>query len=73
MKDFFDKYQYTIGVTTIVCLTIKDVIEIKAIDNWFTAELNISLYIIGISLLCRHLYKKNKLIKKYIKVSLYYE
>ena len=58
MKDFFDKYQYIIGVTTIVCLTIKDVIEIKAIDNWFTAELNISLYIIGIALLCRHVYQK---------------
>ena len=58
MKDFFDKYQYTIGVTTIVCLTIKDAIGIKTIDNWFPAELNISLYIIGIALLFRHLYQK---------------
>ena len=65
MKKFLDKYQFIIGTVIIVVLTIKDtigagILTFEVTDNWLPFELTITLYIVSITLLARHIYQKNK-------------
>tara|TARA_B100000586_G_scaffold44394_1_gene28730 strand:- start:245 stop:445 length:201 start_codon:yes stop_codon:yes gene_type:complete len=65
MKKFLNKYQFIIGTTIIVGLIIKDtigagILSFEVTDNWLPVKLTIGLYIIGIALLCRHIYQKNR-------------
>ena len=65
MKKFLDKYQYIIGTVIIVALLIKDtigagILTFEVTDNWLPFELTITLYIVSITLLARHVYQKNK-------------
>ena len=65
MKKFLDKYQYIIGTVIIVALLIKDtigagILTFEVTDNWLPFELTITLYIVSITSLARHVYQKNK-------------
>ena len=65
MKKFLDNYQYIIGTVIIVALLIKDtigagILTFEVTDNWLPFELTISLYVVSITLLARHIYQKNK-------------
>ncbi|MDG2371609.1 MAG: hypothetical protein P8L83_03255 [Flavobacteriaceae bacterium] len=65
MKKVLDKYQFIIGTVIILALMIKDIIgagilTFEVTDNWLPFEMTITLYIISIALLARHLYQKNK-------------
>lgn len=69
MKKFFDKYQYIIGTVIIVALLIKDtigagILTFEVTDNWLPFELTITLYIVSITLLARHVYQKKKYSKR---------
>ena len=63
MKKVLDKYQFIIGTIIFLALMIKDIIgagilTFKVTDNWLPFELIITLYIISIALLARHIYQK---------------
>tara|TARA_B100001173_G_C15504386_1_gene344404 strand:- start:76 stop:276 length:201 start_codon:yes stop_codon:yes gene_type:complete len=65
MKKFLDKYQFIIGTVIIIALMIKDtigagILTFEVTDNWLPFELTITLYIVSITLLARHVYQKNK-------------
>ena len=65
MKKVLDKYQFIIGTVIILALMIKDIIgagilTFEVTDNWLPFEMTITLYIISIALLARHLNQKNK-------------
>lgn len=65
MKKFLDKYQFIIGTVIIIALMIKDaigagILTFEVTDNWLPFELTISLYVVSITLLARHIYQKNK-------------
>ena len=65
MKKLIDKYQFIIGTVIILALVIKDtigagILTFEVTDNWLPFELTITLYIISIALLGRHIYQKNK-------------
>ena len=70
MKKVLDKYQFIIGTIIILALMIKDtigagILTFEVTDNWLPFELTITLYIISIALLARHIYqKKTKDLKK---------
>ena len=64
MKKVLDKYQFIIGTIIILALMIKDtigagILTFGVTDNWLPFELTITLYIISIALLARHISKKN--------------
>ena len=61
MKKVLDKYQFIIGTIIILALMIKDtigagILTFEVTDNWLPFELTITLYIISIALLARHIY-----------------
>ena len=65
MKKVLDKYQFIIGTIIILALMIKDtigagILTFEVTDNWLPFELTITLYIISIALLARHIYIKKK-------------
>jgi len=65
MKSFLDKYQFAIGTLIILLLVTKDALgvtiySLEATDKLLPFWLTISLYLVGIILLMRHIYQKNK-------------
>ena len=65
MKSFLDKYQFAIGTVIILLLVTKDALggsiySLEVTDKLLPFWLTISLYLVGIILLMRHLYQKNK-------------
>ena len=65
MKSFLDKYQFAIGSVIILLLITKDALgasiySLEVTDKLLPFWLTISLYLVGIILLMRHLYQKNK-------------
>ena len=65
MKSFLDKYQFVIGTLIILLLVTKDALgasiySFEVTDKLLPFWLTISLYLVGIILLMRHLYQKNK-------------
>jgi len=65
MKSFLDKYQFVIGSVIILLLITKDALgasiySLEVTDKLLPFWLTISLYLVGIILLMRHLYQKNK-------------
>ena len=65
MKSFLDKYQFVIGTLIILLLVTKDALgasiySLEVTDKLLPFWLTISLYLVGIILLMRHLYQKNK-------------
>ena len=65
MKSFLDKYQFVIGTLIILLLVTKDALgasiySLEATDKLLPFWLTISLYLVGIILLMRHIYQKNK-------------
>ena len=65
MKSFLDKYQFAIGTVIILLLVTKDALgasiySLEATDKLLPFWLTISLYLVGIILLMRHIYQKNK-------------
>lgn len=65
MKSFLDKYQFAIGTVIILLLVTKDALgasiySLEVTDKLLPLWLTISLYLVGIILLMRHIYQKNK-------------
>tara|TARA_Y100001970_G_scaffold234956_1_gene293657 strand:+ start:1244 stop:1447 length:204 start_codon:yes stop_codon:yes gene_type:complete len=65
MKSFLDKYQFAIGTVIILLLVTKDALgasiySLEVTDKLLPFWLTISLYLVGIILLMRHIYQKNK-------------
>lgn len=65
MKSFLDKYQFAIGTVIILLLVTKDALgasiySLEVTDKLLPFWLTISLYLVGIILLIRHIYQKNK-------------
>ena len=65
MKSFLDKYQFAIGTLIILLLVTKDALgvtiySLEVTDKLLPFWLTISLYLVGIILLMRHIYQKNK-------------
>ena len=65
MKSFLDKYQFVIGTLIILLLVTKDALgasiySLEVTDKLLPFWLTISLYLVGIILLMRHIYQKNK-------------
>ena len=65
MKFFLDKYQFAIGTLIILLLVTKDALgvsiySLEVTDKLLPFWLTISLYLVGIILLMRHIYQKNK-------------
>lgn len=65
MKSFLDKYQFAIGTVIILLLVTKDALgasiySLEITDKLLPFWLTISLYLVGIILLMRHIYQKNK-------------
>ncbi len=65
MKSFLDKYQFAIGTVIILLLVTKDALgasiySLEVTDKLLPFWLTLSLYIVGIILLMRHIYQKNK-------------
>ncbi|MDG2146759.1 MAG: hypothetical protein P8K14_00830 [Flavobacteriaceae bacterium] len=65
MKSFLDKYQFAIGAVIILLLVVKDALgasiySLEVTDKLLPFWLTISLYLVGIILLMRHIYQKNK-------------
>ena len=65
MKSFLDKYQFAIGTVIILLLVTKDALgasiySLELTDKLLPFWLTISLYLVGIILLMRHIYQKNK-------------
>jgi hypothetical protein len=65
MKSFLDKYQFAIGTVIILLLVVKDALgasiySLEVTDKLLPFWLTISLYLVGIILLMRHIYQKNK-------------
>ena len=65
MKSFLDKYQFAIGSVIILLLVTKDALgasiySLEVTDKLLPFWLTISLYLVGIILLMRHIYQKNK-------------
>tara|TARA_X000001036_G_C20621244_1_gene783167 strand:+ start:301 stop:504 length:204 start_codon:yes stop_codon:yes gene_type:complete len=65
MKSFLDKYQFAIGSVIILLLVTKDALgasiySLEVTDKLLPFWLTMSLYLVGIILLMRHVYQKNK-------------
>ena len=65
MKSFLDKYQFAIGAVIILLLVTKDALgasiySLEVTDKLLPFWLTMSLYLVGIILLMRHVYQKNK-------------
>tara|TARA_Y100000739_G_scaffold196894_1_gene179221 strand:+ start:39 stop:242 length:204 start_codon:yes stop_codon:yes gene_type:complete len=65
MKSFLDKYQFAIGSVIILLLITKDALgasiySLEVTDKLLPFWLTMSLYLVGIILLMRHVYQKNK-------------
>ena len=65
MKSFLDKYQFAIGTVIILLLVTKDALgasiySLEITDKLLPFWLTMSLYLVAIILLMRHLYQKNK-------------
>lgn len=65
MKSFLDKYQFAIGTVIILLLVTKDALgasiySLEVTDKLLPFWLTILLYLVGIILLMRHIYQKNK-------------
>ena len=65
MKSFLDKYQFAIGTVIILLLVTKDALgesiySLEVTDKLLPFWLTMSLYLVAIILLMRHLYQKNK-------------
>ena len=65
MKSFLDKYQFAIGSVIILLLITKDALgasiySLEVTDKLLPFWLTMSLYLVAIILLMRHLYQKNK-------------
>ena len=65
MKSFLDKYQFAIGTVIILLLVTKDALgasiySLEVTDKLLPFWLTMSLYLVGIILLMRHVYQKNK-------------
>jgi len=65
MKSFLDKYQFAIGTVIILLLVTKDALgasiySLEVTDKLLPFWLTLSLYLVGIILLMRHIYQKNK-------------
>ena len=65
MKSFLDKYQFAIGTIIILLLVTKDALgesiySLEVTDKLLPFWLTMSLYLVAIILLMRHLYQKNK-------------
>ena len=65
MKSFLDKYQFAIGAVIILLLVTKDALgasiySLEVTDKLLPFWLTMSLYLVAIILLMRHLYQKNK-------------
>ena len=65
MKSFLDKYQFVIGTLIILLLVTKDALgasiySLEVTDKLLPFWLTMSLYLVAIILLMRHLYQKNK-------------
>lgn len=65
MKSFLDKYQFAIGSVIILLLVTKDALgasiySLEVTDKLLPFWLTMSLYLVAIILLMRHLYQKNK-------------
>ena len=64
MKSFLDKYQFAIGTVIILLLVTKDALgasiySLEVTDKLLPFWLTMSLYLVAIILLMRHLYQKN--------------
>ena len=65
MTSFLDKYQFAIGTVIILLLVTKDALgasiySLEVTDKLLPFWLTILLYLVGIILLMRHIYQKNK-------------
>ena len=65
MKSFLDKYQFAIVSVIILLLVTKDALgasiySLEVTDKLLPFWLTMSLYLVGIILLMRHVYQKNK-------------
>ena len=65
MKSFLDKYQFAIGTVIILLLVTKDALgasiySLEVTDKLLPFWLTMSLYLVAIILLMRHIYQKNK-------------
>ena len=65
MKSVLDKYQFAIGTVIILLLVTKDALggsiySLEVTDKLLPCWLTMSLYLVAIILLMRHLYQKNK-------------
>ena len=65
MKSFLDKYQFAIGTVIILLLVTKDALggsiySLEVTYKLLSFCLTMSLYLVAIILLMRHLYQKNK-------------
>ena len=65
MKSFLDKYQFAIGTVIILLLVTKDALgasiySLEVTDKLLPFWLTMLLYLVGIILLMRHIYQKNK-------------
>ena len=65
IKSFLDKYQFIIGTAIIFLLITKDALgagiySFEVTDKLLPFWLTMGLYLLGIFLLLRHIYQKNK-------------